>query len=439
MADYWVDDGGNNTTGASWTTAYTSISALVAAVGAALTTSGNRVFIGDDHIDSVTGANRTFTGPSSGAPVILISADRTDNAAVPAYKVGTGKSLRSDDGAFSLTLDGAFAGYGLLIVSGAGIALQNDNNESAEWVSCTFKPAANGSITYGATGGSVTRVTKCTIDLGSDASSNRSANVFSTGADSAALHLIDATFSTAIWRTGSVIGGGCGFASGCDFSGFTNATACELYGNASATGAFEFVDCKTASTWALTSGSPANYIANTVTAVNCGTADAPQYLGHIGFMGTTYSSTVTRTGGATIEGTAVGWLVTTIAATTEHHRFYTPWIYGVCSSTGSKTFTLYIGNNTADLTDAEAWLEVESMGDAGGSAQSELTTDRHVITTTAAAQTDDTGSTWSSAQTYMQSLAVTATVDQAGLFRARVAVAKASVTDLRIDPKVTVS
>ena len=156
-------------------------------------------------------------------------------------------------------------------------------------------------------------------------------------------------------------------------------------------------------------------------------------------MGTTYSSTVTRTGGATIEGTAVGWLVTTIAATTEHHRFYTPWIYGVCSSTGSKTFTLYIGNNTADLTDAEAWLEVESMGDAGGSAQSELTTDRHVITTTAAAQTDDTGSTWSSAQTYMQSLAVTATVDQAGLFRARVAVAKASVTDLRIDPKVTVS
>jgi hypothetical protein len=101
---------------------------------------------------------------------------------------------------------------------------------------------------------------------------------------------------------------------------------------------------------------------------------------------------------------------------------------------------VYIGNNTADLTDAECWLEVESMGDAGGSPLSELTTDQRTITATAGTTgRDDTGSTWSSAQTYMQKLSVTATVDQAGLFRMRIAVAKASVTNLYVDPKVTVS
>jgi len=80
------------------------------------------------------------------------------------------------------------------------------------------------------------------------------------------------------------------------------------------------------------------------------------------------------------------------------------------------------------------------MCDAGGSPLSELTTDQRTITTTAGTTgRDDTLSTWSSAQTYMQKIFCTATVDQAGLFRARVAVAKASVTDLYVDPKVTVS
>jgi hypothetical protein len=126
---------------------------------------------------------------------------------------------------------------------------------------------------------------------------------------------------------------------------------------------------------------------------------------------------------------------------------YTPWSYGTISSAGSKTFTAYVANNTADLTDAEIWLEVEVMGTAN-SALTTMTTDWRnsdgagndgTITTTPAAQTDDTISSWTGATlTYMQSLAVTATVGEEGVYRARIALAKPSST-VYIDPKITVS
>jgi hypothetical protein len=135
----------------------------------------------------------------------------------------------------------------------------------------------------------------------------------------------------------------------------------------------------------------------------------------------------------------------------EGKPFYTPWVYGEISGTGSKTFDLYITNDTADFTDAEVWIEVEYLGTVD-EAQSNLATDwRHYptgsnyITTTAAAQTDDTSSTWNGTGpsfTYKQKLSVTATVNETGQFRARVACAVANVASSRyfyVDPKVTVT
>jgi hypothetical protein len=180
--------------------------------------------------------------------------------------------------------------------------------------------------------------------------------------------------------------------------------------------------------------------------VNCGPADAPESLYHYTHFGDTLSSSsIYRTGGATIESINTSWLVLTSASACEADPHITPWIYGTVDSTGSKTFTTYITNDTADFTDAEVWLEVDYLGTSDEAQWTRGTDQRATITTTAANQTDDTSSSWSGTGpsfTYKQSLVVTATVNETGQFRARVCVAKASIASTRyfyIDPKVTVA
>jgi hypothetical protein len=180
---------------------------------------------------------------------------------------------------------------------------------------------------------------------------------------------------------------------------------------------------------------------------NVGPADAPASLYFGCYEGNVASSTsIYRTGGATVEGEATAWLITTTATCAEVLPFYTPWIYGTIASTGSKTFDLYLTSDlAADLTDAECWLEVESLSTSDEAIWALATDQRATITATAAAQTDDTTSTWNGTGpsfTYKQKLSVTATVNETGQFRARVAVGKASIASssyFYIDPKVTVS
>ncbi len=179
---------------------------------------------------------------------------------------------------------------------------------------------------------------------------------------------------------------------------------------------------------------------------NIGPADAPTYLLHQCAEGVAVSATaIYRTGGATVEGDACAWLITTTASCAEGAPFYTPWIYGTVASTGSKTFTLYITNDTADFTDAEVWLEVEYLKDADEALWTLATDQRATITATAAAQTDDTTSSWNGTGpsfTYKQSLAVTATIGETGQYRARVAVGVASIAGSRYmycDPRIFVT
>ena len=238
--------------------------------------------------------------------------------------------------------------------------------------------------------------------------------------------------------------------SGVDFSGFTNGTLCELCAFSALTASGNLINnCLTAATWAPASGTNTNQAAE-LTVANCGPADAPTYLYYENVAGILASSaSIYRTGGATIEGTACGWLISTKELCAEVAPFKTPWIYGTVQSTGSQTFTCRITNDTADFTNAEVWLELQYLKDAD-EAQWTLATDkRATITTTAAAQTDDTTSVWvglnddsQGLADYMQSLAVTATIGETGQYRARVAVGVASIAASRyfyVDPTITVS
>jgi hypothetical protein len=125
------------------------------------------------------------------------------------------------------------------------------------------------------------------------------------------------------------------------------------------------------------------------------------------------TNAVYRTSGGTVEGAATAWLITTTASCSEGSPFYTPWIYGTVTSTGSKTFTAHITNDTADFTDAMVWLELEYLKDADEAIWTLATDWRNsdgagndgTITTTPVAQTDDTTSEWneiSGSGTYSQ-------------------------------------
>lgn len=448
MPSYYVDDGGDNSDGSSWEKAYTSLASLVSAVAAALTTSGNTVYIGDDHIDSVTGANRTITGPSSGLPVILISADRTSNATPPAYKKGTGKQIRSDDGAFTLVLDGSFATYGLRIVPGATTSfypLQCDQNESGYSEDCTYVIPANGVVVLGLSLGR-TVYKNLTIDLTADGTTNRSGVLINP--DSQSFCFIQGlTFINAGYRTGTIFKNTAALidVSGADFSGFNNATLCEL-ADLSSTGLFIVSNCKTAPTWAITpAGSALGATARAIVS-NTGPADAPTHLAEVDYFGTTTSSAaIYRTGGATVEGDATSWLVTSAAACSEASPFYSPWMYGLIASAGAHTVDVFVTNDSADLTDAEIWLEVEYMATLDIGLASLASDHRATITTTAAAQTADATSSWNGsgpAFSHKQKLSVGITVGETGQFRARVVVGKASIAaanNLYIDPKPVVS
>jgi hypothetical protein len=439
MAGPWyVDDGGDGTTEDSWATADTSINNLDAEKTFA---SGEIVYFGHDmQCQATNSANLTITGPSSGAPVIFISA--TQGSDPVTYQASTTKQIDTTEGAYHIIVSGAFAWYGMSVAAGGRVYFSTDRDENQYHEACRFALGADGFL-FLTVGGSDIELVNCVVDLTSDGTTNRSQPIWYTNTN-LKFTARGLSFVNSGYRTGVVFYSESQVSniniSGCDFSGL--ASTCELFefpNGSKAVGS----NCITAATWTPVGGSIR--AAHEVDLVNFGPADAPTYIYHQDYAGTTVSSSaIYRTGGATVEGDACGWLVTTVAGCAEGNPHYSPWIYGEVSSTGSKTFTVYITNDTADFTDAQVWLEVEYLGTAD-EANTTLASDHRTITTTAANQTDDTTSTWNGTGpsfTYKQSLAVTATVNETGQYRARVCVGVASIAGSRyfyIDPKVTVS
>jgi hypothetical protein len=442
MATYYVDDGGSATDPYdTWAKAATSLSALDDAKALA---SGDIIYIGHDHVCQFThAANRTITGPTGGLPCVIISA--TQGSDPPTYQASTTNQIDTSEGAYSITFDGCFSLYGVRIKSGANINCNPDSNETCLFSSCTFAPGANNFVGFGGFGGQ-NRAINCTFDLTADATTVRTGHFMGDGGQGSLCEIIGGTVTNPGYRTGVLVL--CGAAqkfdvSGFDFSGFTNGTTPAVVSQSNVA-RLVFNNCLTAATWLPVASSARN--SYEAAFYNCGSADAATGLLHYTRNGDVSSSTaIYRSGGASVETESTSWLVTTQSGCNTYEPYKSPYIYGLVSSTGSKTFDLYITNDTADFTDAEVWLEVEYLGTADEAQWALASDQRATITTTAAAQTDDTGSTWNGsgpAFTYKQKLSVTATVNETGQYRARVCVGVASIASSRyfyVDPKIAVS
>lgn len=439
---FFVDDGGDGTTEDSWATADTSINNLQ---GEYTFASGEIVYFGaDSQCQATNSAALTLTGPTSGIPVYFISSTVGSGSTV-SYSKGTGNQIDTTESAYNIVFDGSFALYGMKMVAGQHWTLNNDDDELFYAYDCTIVPGSQDQVQVSNSASSSQQFVNCVFDFTRTSSG---------------------TTTTCLLLRGNVaiLGG--------SVANITNRTGAFLYGAGAGTevkiSGFDFSAAPStlelvagAADYAVVTGSniklPASFAGfvaadytrlGSVFLTNCTVSgsEAPEQLYYKNMLGVCQNggSGIYRTGGATVEGTATAWLITTGSYVSEGSPFFTPWIYGVIDSTGSKTFTLYISNDTADFTDAETWLEVEYLG-TSNDPNTTYGSDHRTITTSAVAQTDDTTSTWNGSGpsfTYKQSLAATGTVNETGQYRARVAVGVASIGSARnfyIDPKVTVS
>lgn len=440
---FYIDSvSGGDTDGLSWANAWISPNSLPTLA------SGEIVYVDRNSVDAFSySAARTWVGPTSGAPAIVISVTSGGTT----YTKATTDQFYVSGGAYDAVFTGGWAFYGIQIRAQDDITF-NPNSDGVKFFTddCKFIPGDRRFMVIGAQRGFV-HLQNFVVDLTNDGGASTNA-VFNMARTS---RIQDFEIQNGSNRTGEIFSFGSNNqhieASGGDVSSCTG-SGVALVEPSIAEGRCVISNIKTAATYSLLTNT--SWRNGSVTIVNCGPNAQPEDLVHADNQGELWSDTTQyRTGGATIEGVNISWGGPTLGIETSadcsvDSPFYTPFIYGSIAATGTYTFDVYISHSSAtrgaaDLDDDEIWLEVEYKDDAT-SGEWMLATDRVATrTTTPTAQTDDTGSTWQTTETYHQRLSVSGlTVGTTGMYRARVAIAVTSLAaadDLYIDPLVTVT
>jgi hypothetical protein len=455
MALYIVDDGGVATRdGQTWTNAYLSVDEAINTGGA---TNGDTILVGHNHIDQFSYVGDYSVSMNSGtAPLALSSVTQgTGSVAggITSFVEQAATTYRqidaSNNGANAYTL--SFAGNwhflnmgitsgGFIYMAGAYYGMTSDNT--------TFAPAANSYLRLGHAGNGYSHHRNVIVDLNKDGTTERSGYILWLDCAS----ITGLSFVNEAYRSGGIFqqtNTRYEEVSSADFSGLTHANVIDIFDTATVYGRVMVRNSKMPATYGYYDAAP-SWRCGIMMTEQLGSGNAPSEATRRIVTGQSENNTtVYRTGGASAEGTAysLGGPTTgieTTASANESNPFRTAWIYVNVASTGSKTFTVYIGNTQADLNNDEIWLEVEYKADvSSGKWTLDDSNKRADIHTAAAAQTDDTTSTWNGeTMTYMQKLETTVTVNTTGLARCRVCVGKTSVTstqDLYVDPLLTVT
>ncbi len=456
MADYYISSSGDNSDGTTWAKAYRNWQGLHTRTNTTALTSADTVWVDSAHDDTVvaySSANISIKGPADGNPARIISATYNTNT----YALGTTDQVYFNVGAYDFELDGSFAVYGVTFnakqtSTGRSLFLSCDWTEAGLFFDCTFKLPKEGRLRNASSQWGDFHFYNCTISCVNDDTNNTNPVChFSSGGYEGIARFYSCTFTNLTFRTADPILNGYElYLSGCDLSNIPSGRA--LIGGFGGTSVIN--NCKLASTHTKYPSSSTHGCLTELTYHNSGSTsegDRPWYIYSWNREGFTEAvSDVKRGTGVIIDGTAIAWKFRSTPASasncSESNFAYTPWIYDYCATTGSKNFRIYFAQDggSADFNNNEVWMELEYLNTSGQPLWAYATdwrgsnTAAGNITSTPAAQTDDTVSTWTGiTATYKQYCDITRTVNQPGRFRARLCLGVYNKT-IYVDPRVIV-
>lgn len=449
MATYYVWSGATGTAdGLSWTNAVVSLDALFVAK---TINASDIIYIASDHSNTRYTANKNFIFPESGsgAPVYLISTNRTSNLPEAGAIEG------SND--FNIGLDGFLYCYGVTFSTGSGGAESNADfkiglgsifGNKLIFDSCQFiiNSTSTGAIMTiaGAGGASEVIFSRCTLTTLNSAS----INILGVRAMFSKCVLSGGVARTTLFNVTS--GAVFLYINGCDFSTSTNLIAISYYATlVNAVNSFLPANATTGTTYA--GGSHIEFS-------SCGTGDHNYYYylkRHEGAV--SHNSSIYLNSGAVFkdnDGSSVNMSLmmtsnTSANACNKAFPLYSSWFFVPVFATGSKTFAVKLAHTRASvLNNNEAWIEVEYMGGNAtantpmidiDSTQPYISGTKSFDILNAGSAMTDTAESWAGLTTpKTHTLSKTVTVNEQGWARVRVALAVNNLT-IYVNPDVAVS
>jgi hypothetical protein len=422
--------------GLSWANAKTTVAAAATASSA-----GDKTYVADDHAET-QGSAMTITFPGTNAnPSFIYCADHT--VALP----GTGDLKTtgsvSTTGAFSITFNGSFYCYGLIIAAGSGavaanIVAANTGGNSQIFEACAMR--LNGTNVG-------------VFQIGFDAACEWRNTTFQVGNAGSSINPGNSCRFT--WKIGSILGVtvptsliapnnqlAIVYIEGVDLS---NASGTLVSANPS--GALVLLkDCKLPAS--ITRAATPTMAKSSVDMVRCDSAGTNYWFGRYRYQGTQIPETsIIRTGGAVgPDGTGISHKITTTANSKWVMPFECePFAINNLTTGSNRTVTVYGTINAGAVpNNDDVWIEVEYLGASGSPLGSFATATKMNNLATGSALTAD-GSTWggggSGAGWSPFSISVTLSSPQPqlkGYFYVTVKAAKVSTT-FYIDPKPILS
>lgn len=432
-------DGSDSDDGSTWALAKATLAAALTAAGA-----GGTVYVDNAHAET-QGSSITLTSPgTSASPTLVLCASRASGA--PPTTLATTGTVSATVG--NITFGGVAYCYGLTFTTSqaSSVNIQFNATGVLYWrlEACSLRNHGTG--------------TTCNILFGKVADSNANAHLielvntvvsFSTATNKGiqvggarlrwmkTASAVLGTLPTTLFISNSTGGSPVVDVMGVDLSALGSGKNL-----VSAAGTnkdeFYFTDCKLGSSVAITTGSITGQGGVSVDVINCDSGDTQYRNERYRYQGTeTTETTIVRSGGATDGTTSVSRKMVSSANANFCSPLDSEWMLIWNTALGSAlTLAIPVVTDNVTLTDAEAWIEVEGLSTSGfplGGFASDRAAD---ILATAANQTTDGTSSWTTtglATPVKQVLSTTITPQEIGFIRARVCLAKASTT-MYFDP-----
>lgn len=427
-------DGNDADDGSTWALAKATMAAALTAAGA-----GGTVYVDSAHAESSTGTKTLASPGTDASPTRVLSADRTSGAPPTTLLAGGAVSVTTSSPIITIT--GGVYFYGITFNCGnAGTSPQfnilNSSSGFAVFDTCTMSSNATASPkwTVGVSSGSTrSRIAfrNCTISGPLSASLGGGVTVFENCTWSGTI-----ATTCFVWDTSRYAY--C-FVRASDLSAFGSGK--NLVDAAGFSGQIVLQNCKLGASVTVGTGSVAGFGAVEILLIDCDSADTNYRYHKQDYRGTiTQETTIVRSGGATDGTTAISRKL----VSTANPQFYVPLHFDIIAwneTTGSSlTATVEVVTDGVTLTDAEAWVEVEYLGN-GSFPISTLTHDRATNILSTPANQTSSSVTWTTtglSSPTKQKLEVTFTPQEKGPIAIRVHLAKASTT-MYVCPKVTIA